>query len=215
MAFQYAVLILFILCSFINIIAIWKTGKTAQRISKPLLMPLLLLFYLLSVKTPNLFILFALVGGFLGDTFLLGSGIFFTLGLVSFLLGHVFYITAFLSPLDFAAIPPSFYLLAIPYILYSIMICKKLFPYIDKKEKPEVILYMVLLLSMSFSSLLRCWSVSGPQFMLPFIGSLLFIASDSMLAFQVFQKTSNKRAGVAIMVTYLLAQSLIVAGLIL
>jgi uncharacterized membrane protein YhhN len=213
MALKCSVLILFALFSVANIIAVGKRNKLLEQITKPFLMPLLLVFYLLCVKAPNILIVLALTGGFWGDTLLLGSGIFFTFGLIAFLTGHAFYITAFLKPLDFATIPAVFYLLAVPYIVYSVQFCKRLFPAINK-EKPQVVIYMVCLLAMSFSSLLRVNSVGGPQFWLPFVGSLLFIASDSMLAFDSFKEVVKGRI-VAIMVTYLLAQSLIIAGFII
>lgn len=207
------VLTAFVLCSAVDIVAAGKGCVRAERIAKPLLMPLLLAFYLLSAKTPNLFLVLALVGGFLGDTFLLGSGVFFACGLLSFLLGHLFYITAFLRPLDFSALPPLLWISALLlYLLYSIPVCRHLMPFVEPKVRPAVVLYMICLLGMSFASLLRYQYASGVRFWLPFVGSLLFVASDTMLAFHVFRKKSGENSGVAVMITYLLAQFLIVSG---
>lgn len=207
------VLLLYFLCSAADIAAVGKGCVRAERIVKPLLMPLLLVFYLVSTKAPNVFLVLALVCGFLGDTFLLGSGAFFACGLFAFLLGHVFYITVFLKSLDFMALPPLFLISAVLlYVLYCIPVSRRLLPSVEPKLRPAVILYMTCLLGMSCSSLLRYACASGVQFWLPFLGSLLFVSSDTMLAFRVFKKKSSGNSGAAVMVTYLLAQLMIVSG---
>lgn len=206
-------LILFLLVSIADIAAVAKENTRAEHAVKPLLMPLLFAFYLLSAKAPNALLLLALLCGFFGDTFLLGSGVFFVCGLSSFLLGHIFYITAFLRPLNFAAVTPLFWVPALLlYLLYSVFACRRLLPCVEPKLRPALIAYMVCLLGMSFLSLLRSQYTSGASFWLPFLGSLFFVASDTMLAFRVFQKKSRGNSGVAVMITYLLAQSLIVSG---
>lgn len=212
---------LFFLFSIVDIASVKYGSKRFQRIFKPLLMPMLLAFYIACSaamgKTPDIFIVLALVCGFLGDTFLLGSGSFFTCGLLAFLLGHLFYISAFLRPLERVNIPPLFYLPIIAYVVYCVFVCRQLFPYVDKPMKLPVTVYMFFLMTMSFTSLLRGSAFSGLNFILPFVGSLSFIASDSMLAFQSFKKRgifAGRGGGIAVMITYLAAQFLIVLGLL-
>lgn len=210
------VLLLYFFCSAADIAAVGKGSMRAERIAKPLLMPLLLIFYLLSTKAPNVFLVLALVCGFLGDTFLLGSGVLFACGLFAFLLGHIFYITAFLKLLNCAALPPLFLISAILlYVLYCVPVSRRLLPSIEPKLRPAVILYTICLLGMSCSSLLRYPCASGARFWLPFLGSLLFVSSDTMLAFRVFKKKSGGNSGAAVMVTYLLAQLMIVSGFLI
>ncbi len=206
-------LVLFVLCSAADLFAVAKKSVRAERIAKPLLMPLLLAFYLLSAKQPDLFLVLALVFGFLGDTFLLGSGAFFACGLLAFLLGHACYITAFLRPLDFSALSPIVWVPAVlAYVLYIIPVGRRIFPSVEPKLRPAVTLYAVCLLGMSCSSLLRYPYAAGLEFWLPFVGSLLFVSSDTMLAFRVFRKKSCGNSSIAVMVTYLLAQLMIVLG---
>ena len=213
---SFVLLLLFLLCSIADIFAVAKGSTRAERIAKPLLMPLLLMFYLLSAKTPNVFLILALVCGFLGDTLLLGSSVFFACGLFAFLLGHVFYITAFLHPLDFTALVPLFWIPALLlYLLYSIPVCRRLLPSVEPKLRPAIILYMICLLGMSYSSLLRYSCTAGTSFWLPFLGSLFFVASDTMLAFRVFNKKCCGNSGVAVIITYLLAQFLIISGFLM
>lgn len=211
---QGIILMLFAVCAAADFFALRSGNGRLEHAVKPALMPLLIALYLVSVPQPNPYVILALFGGFLGDTFLLGTGICFICGLLSFLVGHVFYITAFLRPLDAAQIIPALFLLVLPYLLYGILACRLLFPSIPKPMKPAVILYMVALLGMSFSALLRCTAVSGLRFWLTFLGSLFFVVSDTILAFQVFRKTSGKNSSVVVMATYLLAQLMITTGFI-
>ncbi|MDF2883785.1 MAG: putative rane protein [Clostridiaceae bacterium] len=204
--------ILFLLLSLLNIISIKKHNKSIRIITKPLLMPTLLLAYLYNASCPSNFIVFALIFGFLGDTFLLGDGIFFTAGLISFLLGHIFYITALLTPISLSKIPFYIYIVILPYLIYGFIVYNKLSPFL-KSIKLQGLLYFIVLITMSFTSLLRIYNVHGYQFWFPFIGSILFVMSDTMLAFNEF-KSKTAVSEISIMLTYLAAQLLIVLGFI-
>lgn len=215
---QFWVLLAFFVCSVTDFLAIGSGNATAESIVKPLLMPLLLCFYWLRAsamgKRPDIFIVLALFCGFLGDTFLLGHGKAFLLGLASFLFGHIFYIIGFLKPLDFHTVPPVAWLMALVYFVYGVIASRTLLPFVQGKEKFAVILYMVCLLTMSFSAMLRCGYAKGNGFWLTFLGSLFFVASDSMLALRLYRK-AGKFFHIPVMVTYLLAQSMIVYGVLL
>lgn len=173
-------------------------------------MPSLLLFYISCTSSPNTFIILALVFGFLGDVFLMRTGLFFIAGLLSFLIGHAFYIIALLGQVSFSNIPVWFYILILSYILYGVLIYKKLLPHLESMKVP-VLIYLTVILVMSFSSLIRVWNTDSYCFWLPFIGSLLFISSDSMLSFNIFNSTHRWRE-VLVMITYIAAQFLIVLG---
>lgn len=210
MHFKYLLFTIFIFLSAANIISIKKGSKLWQHITKPLLMPVLLLAYLLIASSPNIFIISALIFGFLGDVFLMFADNFFIPGLFSFLMGHLFYTIAFIRSIHFLEIPFAFYISVLPYIFFGLYVSKKLLPYI-KSMKYQVLLYLIFILAMSFSGLLRAWNINSCQFWLPYIGSLLFIISDSTLAFNKF-KAEIKNGGVYIMLTYTAAQLLIVLG---
>ena len=214
---RFAVFFAFLICSAADLFAV-RTGSTAvENFAKPLLMPLLIFFYWISAvgmgKKPEILILLALFCGFLGDTFLLLHGGFFLLGLGSFLLGHLCYILAFLKPLDLHTVPPAVWVSALAYLAFAVFVSKALLPSVQGREKIAVVLYMACLLFMSFSALLRCGYVQGKGLELTFIGSLFFVASDSMLAFQIYRNAGGV-FHVPVMVTYLLAQSLIVFGVL-
>lgn len=203
----------FIVCSIWNLMSLWREDQKSNRISKPLLMPLLIVVYLLSGCQVDFLVVAALFFGFLGDTFLLGSGNFFLLGLVSFLIGQLCYIAAFLTQSRLSLMRPAVFAVLLPYLFYSFVVCRALLPSVEKKMYPAVIFYMVCLLAMSFAAFtaMYCGHTGGRWI---FAGSLFFVASDSILAFQTFQKNRGKYVNVLIMLTYLIAQSLIVYGMV-
>lgn len=206
-------LILFLICAAADVFAVASAKPRAERIAKPLLMPLLLAFYLTAAKAPERFLVLALVCGFLGDTFLLGSGAWFACGLAAFLLGHVCYLAAFLRPMNFAALPPSFWVPGLlAYVLYGLVACRRILPRAEAKLRPAVFVYLVFLLGMSCAALLRLSYAQGAAFWLPFLGSLLFVASDTMLALRIFTQKPPRNSGAAVMVTYALAQLFLTAG---
>lgn len=209
---QRIILIVFILFAVANIISIKKSSKLGEHLTKPLLIPLLIFLYLWSVDTPSWPIVLALTFGFLGDVLLMGKENFFIPGLLSFLIGHIFYIAEFTKTLTLSKISYSFLPFIVPYLLLGILIYKGLSPYL-KALKPYAILYLAAILMMSFTSLLRILTIDGYQVWLTFFGSISFITSDSMLAFSIFKPDSkNKRT--CIMFTYILAQFLIVSSFI-
>ena len=155
-----------------------------------------------------------LVFGFMGDVFLMWPERKnnFMLGLVAFLIGHLCYVLLFLQGISFTKdVPVWFYLIIIIYAIGARAVMKKLTKYLGDMKIPTYI-YMAVILLMSFASLARIWVMDmNMSFLLPFIGSLLFLCSDSMLGFYTF-KDKFKNGNVYIMLTYVLAQALIVGG---
>lgn len=215
MTINVVFLIPFLLFSILNIIYVKKNNKLGIFVTKPLLMPLLMLFYLLNASVINYFLLAALTFGFLGDVFLLKNEPQSRIlaGIVSFLIGHIFYIYVFAgNSYSTLNIPLWALLFLLPYIAGALLLLKKLLPSMQFMKLPATV-YMSVILLMSFSSLLRVWTVSFLSFLLTFTGSLCFILSDSLLAFDLFTVRLKKR-DTAVMTTYILAQLLIVLGLL-
>jgi uncharacterized membrane protein YhhN len=123
----------------------------------------------------------------------------------------IVFIIAFLKPIMYFKVVPSwFFLFLIPYVSYGCVILKLLSPNLKKLVAP-VAIYMCAILMMSFTSACGVWAGFNLKFILPFIGSLFFITSDSVLSYNSFNKPS-KNYEVLIMGTYILAQVMIVAG---
>lgn len=191
-----------------------KNGyKLGVRITKPLLMPILIFIYLNSAKDINYFVVLALIFGFFGDVFLMLNSKLFFIGAVSFLVGHLFYIAAFLQGIHYKSNSFAIFILAMPYVFYGLYLYKELFAYI-KNMKIVAIAYIFIELFMSFSCLQRVFVMENFSFVVSLIGSILFIISDTILAYNNF-KAKIKDAGLYIMLTYIIGQFLIVLGFVI
>jgi uncharacterized membrane protein YhhN len=197
-----------------HLISIKNKNKIGIYITKPLLMPLLALFYITASKLPDIYVILALAAGFLGDVFLLneGSPQRLKLGILSFMAGHILYIVkfTFVAGGDFGIHLWQLALL-IPYILYGIYVYGLLHRNLGPM-KPVAILYLSVIILMSYKSL-TVLTAGIFSFIPVLLGSLFFLASDSLLAYNTFVgKTKN--SDLIIMLTYVIAQTLIIAGLL-
>ena len=210
---KYYAIIAYFVNYGLNIVFNLKKLKTGSFITKLLLTPVLLLIYLAWSKELQLLVILALVFCFLGDL-LLSFPKYFIPGLSAFLVGHIFYAVKFLSDITvISKLPWWMFLFTIVYIAYGITLNSRLsIP--DLKKKTAVYIYTVIILIASFLSLLRFNSVSVYSFWIVLIGTLLFIFSDSILAFNRFKKRSPY-GSVCLMAAYGAAQLLIVLGILL
>ena len=132
----------------------------------------------------------------LGDVFLLWPAQGFLPGLVSFLLAHIAYIAAFCVPLRFAARPAAFVVYAARpaafavYAALAAAILWQLWPGIPGALRGPVLAYVLCLAGMAAQA--AAWwraSVGRPDERLArnaALGGLLFMLSDSLLAFNKF-----------------------------
>lgn len=190
-------------------------------IFKPLLMPILAAFLLTSIRQEHykqhFLLLIALFFAWGGDVFLMigREGIQFLLGLGSFLIMQILYIVIFSRKkakpallkqkfylaLPYAAIGLGFFLLAVPKLSDDIVMMIAVF------------VYASALTTMAIVALNRKGAVAFANYWSVLIGASLFLASDLMIGINKFIWPNFPLAGFAIMVTYILAQYLIVNGL--
>jgi uncharacterized membrane protein YhhN len=148
-------------------------------------------------------IIVGLVCSLAGDVFLMLPSDRFVAGLVSFLIAHLFYITAFTSGTGFGLPWRSL----APFVIYGIFIFSILSPYLGQMKLP-VLVYMVVILVMAWQAWER-WNQTGQsQALLAFLGAVLFLISDSALAVNRF-RGGYKSAQALILSTYFAAQWLI------
>lgn len=162
---------------------------------------------------------FAFAFSWLGDILLMFGEqgfIFFILGLVSFLVSQIGYIFLFLRTINLSGKKPFLkkkpYLL-IGYIAYGLIVYTLLYDHLDEVLKIAVFIYMVALLGMSSMALNRHGNGHPISFSYIFIGSLLFVLSDTMIAINKFVVAIPDQ-GILILTTYICAQFLIVRGLL-
>jgi uncharacterized membrane protein YhhN len=135
-----------------------------------------------------------------------GDG-WFAGGLGSFLLAHVGFIVAFLKGVA-PGLPPWW---TVPVVLYGLGLASWLLPRAGKLRIP-VALYCLILLGMALAAALRFQTLGGHSALLALCGSLLFVASDSLLALRKFAGP-YRGAQALILSTYWLAIGLIAASI--
>ena len=211
--------LLYLALSAANIAGLRREGDVSRlhRRTKPLLCPVLLAAYLCTASAAGASVIWlipaGLLGGFLGDTFLLNAERYFLPGLSSFLLGHLCYTAAFLMQIAAlgTGIPVSVILPGLAgYILYILLAARPVLRAAKRELRIGCSLYMAVIFLMSFSSLLMT-ATCGMRFLPTFLGSLFFIISDTLLSCQIVLR----RSGRGVMETYLPAQALIALGMIL
>jgi uncharacterized membrane protein YhhN len=184
-------------------------------LTKPLLLLSLIIFFLkqqnnLNTKSKSL-TLAALLFSLLGDVFLMFTNIssnYFIGGLLAFLLAHIMYILVFLKERNTHKIS-SFLMLFL--LVYGVGIFYFLKDGLGELLVP-VIVYMLVILTMVITAFLRHESVSKMSYNLVFLGAIFFVTSDSLLALNKFYKPFET-AGILVMLTYAIAQYLIILGL--
>lgn len=162
---------------------------------------------------------FAFVFSWFGDIFLMFGEkgfTFFILGIAAFLVAQIFYVFLFLRTINLSGKKPflkkrPYFFIA--YIAYGLIIYILLYNHLDEILKVAVFVYMVALLSMSSMALNRFGNGHPISFNYIFIGSLLFVLSDSMIAINKFL-VPIPYEGIFIMTTYISAQYLIMRGLL-
>lgn len=153
-------------------------------------------------------LLIAIVLCALGDVFLLGEGEGrFRAGLAAFLLGHLAYIAAFLAHgLD----RPAWSVVGIAILSAALVLGRRILPTVWAQSGPAlgvpVAAYMGVIGAMGVTG----WATG--RFLVG-LGTALFVTSDTLLALNRFV-AARAHARLAVMVTYHLAQVLIVVGLL-
>ena len=188
-----------------------------KMITKPFWVPTITLIYYSMAAVINPLIITALIFGWIGDLLLMrGRERWFVAGAFSFLIGHLFYIYVFISSAGglqiFLQHPVLSGILLLPYIGFIIYF-KRLLGQNVSSVLIAAGFYLSILMLMSYTSLLRVWTVSTSSFLLTFSGTILFIISDSLIGYRNF-KRKFKGIGVVIVVTYISAQLLIIGGLV-
>ncbi|MEG0857283.1 MAG: lysoplasmalogenase [Terrisporobacter sp.] len=163
-------------------------------------------------------VLLAIIFGLVGDFFLALDNLcnetktMFIMGLIAFLIGHVFYILAFnfINPISIFDFIFSILFLGIAYLAY-------------KKTKLElgnlkmgVFLYaMVISFMLGKATSILLLSQRNLLEIVIFVGALLFVLSDTALSFSIFGKENKKKLSVLCHILYFPAQIILALSVLL
>lgn len=191
-------------------ITIWADDKqlwTLVYICRPLAMIAIILLAAGAAPPAVPFYKYGIMAGLVcslaGDIFMMLRPKRFREGLASFLVAQLIYIAAFLSGLRLQfALWPLF-----PLILYAFIMLRILYPRLGKMKIP-VIIYVLVIMTMARLALERYIQAGDAKSLLVLIGALLFVISDSLLAYNRFARPI-RHAQFFILSTYFAAQWLI------
>ena len=209
-------LIIFFALLAVNVTGIQLNNDLLQSISKPLIIPVILGYFL--SQTNNIansfkkWIVAVLFFSWVGDVLLMFQSkkeIFFLLGLCSFMLAHIFYIIFFHHVRVKEEVKVSPWLLLIVVIYYSGLIYL-LSPFLGDMKLP-VLIYGIVISFMFMLAMHMLFIKNKPAGKWMMTGAFLFVISDSVLAINKFYQ-SFYLAGIIIMLAYGLAQLFIVKG---
>jgi len=209
-------LILYYVVLGADLFAVYNGNETLRYITKPLLMPLLIAFFIFQTREFASFlkkwVTLALVFSWAGDVLLIfesTSSNFFIFGLVAFLIAHIFYILFYENVIRKEGLNKNYWWF-LPVIIYYIALIYFLSPNLGDMKWP-VRIYGIVISYMLIKALQTGGIKNLGAATLMIAGAVLFITSDSILAINKFYEPF-KYAGIAIMLTYGIAQLLITLG---
>jgi uncharacterized membrane protein YhhN len=187
----------------ITIVAKLDKSDLTQLVFKPLTMMAIILLVFFNSSSPLTFyqsaILTGLVLSTVGDVFLIRPDEYFLQGLTAFLFGHICFVAGFWTLPNWPA--------SVLYAAYFVFFFRILWKHLGSLKIP-VVIYGLTLALMSWMALSRYLETDNTKTLLAFVGSILFIVSDSLLAFNKF-RSPLPNAHFWILVTYFAAQWLI------
>ncbi|MDR6761301.1 putative membrane protein YhhN [Flavobacterium sp. 2755] len=209
---------IYIAFSFIYLLLLYLGYESLDCYLKPALIPLLIVGVYFSKKFPTQKILLtALVFSWIGDVILLFADIaeiYFILGLVSFLISHIIYCVLFNRQIKEKVKKDTIIFIFGSLIIacYLIGMLSVLLPALGDLKIPVIVYASVISVMLLFAyNGLLIWKKPANQYV--FFGALFFVVSDSILAINKFHMTIQKSSFI-IMLTYLVAQYLIVKGIL-
>jgi uncharacterized membrane protein YhhN len=192
------------------VLATWSQVREKNRVhyvTKPLTTALIIaVAALAAAPVPPAYktlVLAGLVFSLIGDAALMFPDKLFSAGLIAFLVAQVLYIFAFRTP---AGQSVSF-LTFLPFILYGLLMFFLLAPGLGPMKLP-VLVYIGAITAMAGFAASRYVHLGGTRPLLAFVGAILFLISDSVLAYDRFGK-KVPLARVLVLGTYFPAQLLI------
>jgi alkenylglycerophosphocholine/alkenylglycerophosphoethanolamine hydrolase len=201
-------IVLFSLFSIVHLFSIVTLSKESYFFLPSKIVPILILIFFLSKEWSNLqkkgkLVVLGLVFSLFGDSFLAlpGAG-YFVPGLGSFLVAQLVYSYAF------SLGSKSSLLRSLPFLVFGLTFFYFLQPQLGSLLVP-VAVYVTAICLMGWRSASRV--ASGKVYTLGLAGALIFILSDSIIAYSMFLNPSMDRqvASLCIMITYYAAQLLI------
>jgi uncharacterized membrane protein YhhN len=202
----------FVLVSVLDIVGVIFKIAVLIQIFKPLILLSLLVLYVISVSKINKTYILALIFSFFGDVFLMFSeDVYFKVGLVSFLIAHLFFIKIVLKSIQKATVS-TIIISSIPYFTSFLILILFLKNSLNELLIP-VIIYGLTISIFGTVSLISYLNQKSKKSLLMLVGATVFIVSDTVLAINKFYAPSHVFS-VLTMFSYIIAQYFIYRSMI-
>ncbi len=214
---NYVFIAAFAAFSAVHLYASWRCDKLLRAVTKVFLLPLLLGWYLTTAQAPLGIVIAALASSWIGDVLLIFGPVGFALGGTSFFISHLCFAAAYCMHVDFALVPVWLIAAAaLAYITAVVLVFRGLAGYV----KPKTLYagmsgYLVVNGAMNCFALFQLVTLPCLATAVMYAGALSFFVSDSILFYVRFRKGKPFKTHFGVMLTYLLAELLIVTGFII
>ena len=201
---------LFYMLVFVANIVVLYYIKDYRMVAKPMIIGSLLGFYIGNVVKQSPIFIMAMVFALIGDVFLLFEAeSFFMIGLFSFLLMQLLYTVEFHK--DITANLKARWLPAALIYLVGFVFLMLMWNNLGSL-KWHVMIYTIVITTMGVMAWMRKREIIWYREVI--VGVLMFLLSDTWLGLSKFGIIGNNHSGLIVIVTYMLAQYLIVRGIV-
>lgn len=214
---KFVFLAVFLISAAVHLYASYKSDKPLRNKSKPFLLLSLLGWYICCTENPQGIVIAAIITSWLGDVLLIPKGVkWFAIGGVSFAASHFCFMLGYLPHIDFALVPIwAIILTAAVYFTVVCFVFKGLKEHLPKALFYPMFVYLLINGSMNSFALFQLISMPCKASIITFIGAVLFFISDSTLFYTRFKKDTIFKNHFPVMLTYIIAEFLIVQGFVM
>ena len=212
-------LILFLVVTGLQLLFCLLENEKGRKITKPMLMVTLILYYVTAADPLVILLLIALAASLMGDILLIPTGEkWLTMGGVFFLASHVVYILLYYPGIVFSEV--SFGILipvVILYLVVAFLVIRLIKDTTPKSMLGGLYAYLVVNTVMNAFALMQLMSQKNTGALLAFLGAVSFFASDCILFAARYYKNKEKiwKRSFLVMLTYLAGQFLITQGMLI
>lgn len=212
---KYLFLLVFAVSSIVHLYASVKKNKKLRAATKPFILIGLFVYYCFAAEPVRPIVLAAIFFSWLGDVLLIPEGVkWFTAGGISFMVSHLCFACAYMRRVDFSVIPLwAVLLIAAVYAVAVTLVFKGLRPHLPKGLFWPMMLYLFINGINNCTALYQLISLPCHATAVIYLGAILFFCSDSILFYVRFKKDTRWKSHFPVMLTYILAELLIVYGL--
>lgn len=214
---NYVFLAAFAAFSAVHLYASRRCDKPLRAATKVFLLPMLLGWYITTAQEPQEIVIAAVAAGWLGDVLLMFGTVGFAVGGASFFLSHLCFAAAYCAHVDFALVPVWVIVLAaLVYAAAVALVFRGLAGHVSPRSLyGGMVGYLVVNGAMNCFALFQLVTVPCLATAVMYAGALCFFVSDSILFYVRFRRGSPFKTHFGVMLTYLLAEFLIVSGFLL